>query len=338
MTVHYVNESFKKQWDGLAGHIIQSWTWGEFRKKTGVKLLRIGYFKNGKLKSCYQVTFHKIPFTKFTVGYLPKSKIPEKEVLRFLTKVAKSNNAIFVKLEPNVIKDTAEAKRVKELLSNNNVTQSNKAIFASHTFLIDLEKSEEQLLSAMHPKTRYNIRVARRHGVKIEEVNDTKSFEIFIKLQKETAARQNFFVHPDDYYRKMWQTLKPEKLVHLLLVKYKGEVLAAWVLFRFGKTIYYPYGGSQDKFKNLMASNLLAWQAVRFGKKLGCEVFDFWGALGENPNQNDPWYGFHRFKAGYGGKLVEFVGTFDLIINKPLYYFFTLADKLRWFFLRIIKT
>lgn len=332
--VNYVDEKSKKQFDKSAGHIIQSWAWGEFRKKTQVLVERIGVFKNGKLTSCYQITFHKIPFTNLTVGYLPKSKIPEKQVLNFLFDVAKKHKAIFIKLEPNVTKDNSEAKRVKELLSNTNITQSSKRIFAAHTFLIDLTKPEDELLAAMHHKTRYNIKLAQRHGIKIEEANNKKSLEIFLKLQRETANRQKFFVHPDSYYRKMWQTLKPEGMVHLLLAKYKKEILTAWVLFRHDKTLYYPYGGSSDKFKNLMASNLLAWEAIKFGKKLGCEVFDFWGALGQNPDESDPWYGFHRFKAGYGGKLVEYVGTFDLVINKPLYYLFTLLDKIRWLILR----
>jgi len=335
--VNYLDESFKKQVDKLAGHIIQSWDWGEFRKKTGVKVERIGFSKNSKLTSIYQITFHKIPFTNFTVGYLPKSKIPEKQVLKFLEKVGKKNNAIFIKLEPNVTTNSHEAKRVKELLSSKFITQSSKSVFASHTFLINLTKSEEELLTVMHPKTRYNIRLAQRHGVKIEEASDKKSFDTFLKLQKETAARQKFFVHPNSYYRKMWQILKPENLVHLLLAKYKGEILSAWILFRFGKTLYYPYGGSAEIYKNVMASNLLAWEAIKFGKKIGCETFDFWGALGQNPDSSDPWYGFHKFKAGYGGKLVEFVETFDLIINRPIYYLFIIADNIRWRLLKLIK-
>lgn len=335
--VNYLDESLKKQFDKLASHIIQSWAWGDFRKKTGVGVERIGFFKNGKLASAYQITFHKIPFTNFTVAYLPKSKVPEKQVLNFLLDVGKKHNAIFIKLEPNVTKEDPEAKRVKELLLYKNIIQSPKSIFATQTFLIDLTKSEDELLAAMHHKTRYNIKLAQRRGVKVKEASSSKSFEIFIKLQRETAARQKFFVHPDSYYRKMWQTLKPEGLVHLILAKYKGKVLSAWILFKFGKILYYPYGGSAERHKNLMASNLLAWEAIRLGQRLGCTVFDFWGALGENPDVNDPWYGFHRFKVGYGGKLVEYVGTFDLVINGPLYYLFIFVDKLRWFVLHILR-
>ena len=69
-------------------------------------------------------------------------------------------------------------------------------------------------------------------------------------------------------------------------------------------------------------------------KKFGCKMFDFWGSLGPEPDIKDPWYGFHRFKEGYGGKLVEFAGTWDLVLNQPIYTIYNLADKIRWTLLR----
>jgi lipid II:glycine glycyltransferase (peptidoglycan interpeptide bridge formation enzyme) len=77
------------------------------------------------------------------------------------------------------------------------------------------------------------------------------------------------------------------------------------------------------------------WQAMLFGKNQGCHTFDLWGSLGPNPKKSDPWYGFHRFKKGYGGKLVEFIGSFDLVINKPLYKLYNIADSLRWKWLKL---
>ena len=84
-----------------------------------------------------------------------------------------------------------------------------------------------------------------------------------------------------------------------------------------------------------MASNLMMWEAIRFGKKNGAKMFDMWGALGPNPNPKDPWYGFHRFKEGYGAKLTESIGTYDLVINPYLYPLYNLADRLRWVFLKL---
>ena len=85
-----------------------------------------------------------------------------------------------------------------------------------------------------------------------------------------------------------------------------------------------------------MASNLMMWEAIKLGKKHGCKMFDMWGSMGPEPDQRDPWYGFHRFKQGYGGQLTEFVGTYDLVVNKLPYRIYTLADKLRWMGLKLL--
>lgn len=143
----------------------------------------------------------------------------------------------------------------------------------------------------------------------------------------------------------MWETLKNGSKnglkAHLFLAKYKPQdeeethILAAWVLFTFHKALYYPYGASSNLYRNVMASNLMMWEAIRFGKKEGCTMFDMWGSLGENPDPSDPWYGFHRLKQGYSPKLIEFVGSYDLIINPLTYNLYKGADKLRWALLKI---
>lgn len=334
MIVKDLSDIKPRNFNQATNHIIQSYEWGEFRQKTGVRVRRIGVFEKKDLKSVYQVTFHPLPFGQLTVGYLPKSVIPPNSVCNHLKKMGQEEKAVFIKLEPEVEREKIKDKNIWHLLQQNDLVKSPKTIFSPHTFYLDLQKNEEELFSAMRQKTRYNIRLAQNHGVKIEEKSDQKSFSLFLKLQRETAARQKFFIHPDSYYQKMWETLAPAKMAHLLLASYKKEPLCAWILFRFKDTLYYPYGGSTQTHKNLMASNLVAWEAIRLGKKLGCKTFDFWGALGENPDSRDSWYGFHRFKAGYGGKLVSYIGAYDLVINPVFYPIFTMADKIRWFLLR----
>jgi lipid II:glycine glycyltransferase (peptidoglycan interpeptide bridge formation enzyme) len=77
------------------------------------------------------------------------------------------------------------------------------------------------------------------------------------------------------------------------------------------------------------------WDSIRFGKKLGLKKFDMWGALGPAPDPKDPWYGFHSFKEKYGPEHVEFIGSYDLVINPLLYQGYKLADRLRWFYLKL---
>ncbi len=312
-------------------HPLQSKEWGEFRKKTGVKFM---------IEEGFILSIHKIPHTPWTIGYLPKGTLPTKETVKKLSEIGKQENCIFIQLEPN-IQLTQNAKRKTQnynsKLKSYGLNSSPHPLFTKYTFQLDLTQSEDELLKNMHPKTRYNIRVAQKHGVEVTEDNSDKAFEIYLKLTRETTTRQKFYAHDEKYHRVMWQTLKPAGIAHLLIAKYKKEPLVAWVVFIYDDVLYYPYGASSDKYREVMASNLMMWEAIRFGKKMGCKVFDMWGSLGPNPDKNDPWYGFHRFKLGYGGKLVEFVGSFDLVINPFLYELYKIADKLRWLLLRIKK-
>src|SRR5205085_2895165 len=110
-----------------------------------------------------------------------------------------------------------------------------------------------------------------------------------------------------------------------------------WILFVFKDTLYYPYGASSSLHRNVMASNLIMWEAIKYGKSLGLKKFDMWGAMGPEPDQNDPWFGFHRFKQGYGARHVEFIGSFDLVLSPAAYQLYKIADTLRNFYLKIKK-
>ena len=340
--------------NNTANHPLQSLEWGEFRKKTGVKVVQ---------QNALQITIHKIPYTPWTIGYLPKGPMPTLEMLNGLKKIGKTEKCIFIQIEPNLLRCHPELvsgsdpvdRQMLKLVQHDSVRPSFHPLFTKYTFILDLTKSEDELLKAMHPKTRYNIKVAQRYNIEVVEDNSEAAFETYLKLLKKTTKRQNFYAHDEKYHRLMWETLKSQKskvksqklytdklTAHLLLANYKPITnhqspitLAAWVLFVYKGVLYYPYGASSGENRETMASNLIMWEAIRFGKKLGLKKFDMWGSLGPNPDKKDPWYGFHRFKEGYGGKLVEFVGSFDLVINPLLYQLYKIADKIRWFMLRI---
>lgn len=350
-----ISEKDRDAFNALATHPLQAFEWGEFRKKTGVTVVRKGFFKEKKLTEIFQLTIHNIPHTNFTIGYLPKGVMPTKTLITELKNVGKQYNCIFIQLEPNV-KNYQTAKHDMQKLS---LTASAHPLFTKYTFLLDLTRSEDELLKNMHSKTRYNIRVAQKHNVTVTQETTQDAFNAYWKLTEETTTRQGFFSHTPSYHKKMWETLKfqisnsksqmdstipntkyqildTNKLTaHLLIARLHNKPLTAWILFVFHDTLYYPYGASSSEHREAMASNLQMWEAIKFGKKLGLKQFDMWGSLGERPNPKDPWYGFHRFKQGYGPTLTEFVGSFDLIINPTLYFIYTIADKLRWLLLKL---
>jgi lipid II:glycine glycyltransferase (peptidoglycan interpeptide bridge formation enzyme) len=186
----------------------------------------------------------------------------------------------------------------------------------------------------MKSKTRYNVRLAEKRGVRVVEDSTDAGFAEYLTLLEKTTKRQQFYAHTRDYHANMWQTMRGAGIARLLKATYEGKTLVAWILFVYKDRLFYPYGASSRNHKELMASNLVMWEAMKLGKKLGCKTFDLWGALGPDPDPADPWYGFHTFKEGYGGALTRFVGTYDLVINLQLYRVYRLVDRWRWRYLR----
>ncbi len=323
-------------------HILQSPEWGQFKTLVGARAVTSD-------KS--QLTIHKLPLKIWPVGYAPKIR-PEDLDLEKIYEVGKKNNCIFVKL------DVPHASCEFKIESSKLKVVEGKSIFAKSTILMDLTKSDDELLSAMREKTRYNLRLAQKKGVTVKIYPDDppghalqmpqpqqkEALEDFIKLQKETAARQKFFVHADHYYKTCFETLSSHGMAYLLEAKLSTinsqlstKTAASWILFRYGDVLYYPYGESNYEYRSYMPSNLLMWEAIKLGKKLGCKVFDLWGAASDPNDEKDPWHGFTRFKLSFGGLHVKLAPTYDLIINPKNYNLFNLIDEFRWKLLRLTK-
>lgn len=344
MIVREVGPEEKQDWNNFVssndfGHVIQSWEWGEFKKTMGTPPLRIGVFNEKQLVACAGYTLHPIPYTQKFIGFLPKGPtLATLEALPALLDALKTSaqdyNCAFLKIEPNIPQAALEWEKI---FKEKGLLKSHKEIFARHTLYLDLTKTEEELLNRMHEKWRYNIRLSQKKGVLVEEKTDLDSLENFIYLQKQTARRGGFFVHAEQYYRNLWLSLEPAGIAYLLTASYQKQTLACWLLFRFGKTLYYPYGASSEEHRELMPSHALMWEAIRLGKRLGCTKFDLWGASGTEAGANDPWQGFTRFKAGFGPTPVSFIGTYDLVIESGWYKVLNLADKARWIWLKLWK-
>lgn len=340
MQIKPIPESDRKNYNRLVTHPLQSYEWGEFREKTGIKVLRIGFYEDTKLVDGFTLTLHPIPHTKFNIGYLPKGIVPTKNLLKVLREIGRENNCIAIQLEPNA----PFSKETKDTLLGIGLKPAAHPLFTKYTFVLDLTQSEDELLKNLHPKTRYNIKVAQKHSVTIAEKNTAEAFETYLRLTEETTKRQRFYAHTPDYHRQQWETLPHEARApfnelssHLLVANYNMKILTSWIVFVFHDTLYYPYGASSNEHRETMSSTLMMWEVIKFGKELGLKKFDMWGALGSEPDEHDSWYGFHRFKQGFRPKHTEFIGSYDLIINQSAYLLYKVADKLRWLYLKIKK-
>lgn len=329
----------KDQYNSVVKHPVQTWEWGDFQISQGHKVYRLGVFENNKIVSSYSISFHKIPKTNFSIGTILRGPLIDEEMLNNVKKIAQEENTVFIKFEPDVYRKIFDELGRENVLNNdfqfNNLVVSPKVAFYPHTFIVDLTKSETEIFENLHPKTRYNIKIANRYGVTIEEKSDDEGFEIYLKLLFDTTKRQGFYLHSQDYHRDLWKQLKPIGIPKIMLASYQGQVLAAFMLFKLNEQLYYPYGASLDTHREVMAPTLLMWETIKLGQKLKCKTFDMWGCLGPNAKEGESGFGFHRFKQGFNGQLVQYVGTYDLIINEPLYKIYNLIDKYRWKLLRL---
>ena len=345
----FLTDEYKEEFDKLVSHPIQSWVWGDFKKSMGAVPERIGFFEDEKLKNGIQIIFSKIPKTNYTVGIAPKTIMPEQEHIEALKEAAKKHRAVFIKVEPDVFSPVQKDNSLEETSSDagflkapiedkkkillKNGAKNGKPFFEKYNFLLNIEKTEEDLLASFHSKTRYNIRLAEKKGVSIIEKSTEEGMEDYIRLMEETTKRQGFFNHNGEYFRRMFKIF-PKDTLRIFEAVYGDEVLTAWILFKFNGKLYYPYGASSNSHRELMPNNLIMWKAIQYGKKLNCSVFDLWGCLGPNPDTENSWYGFHKFKAGYNPQLVEYIGTFDFVYKPFMYKLFNLADKIRWIILK----
>ncbi|MBP9817128.1 peptidoglycan bridge formation glycyltransferase FemA/FemB family protein [Candidatus Shapirobacteria bacterium] len=329
----------KVQYNKLIKHPVQTWEWGDFQTTQGHKVYRLGIFDNEKMVGAYSVSFHKLPKVDYSIGTLLRGPNVDQQMLDTIQNLAKQEKAIFIKIEPDVYQKTFDSNNQPQSFNIDmhfpNLHASPKVAFYPFSYVVDLAKTEDELLSVMHPKTRYNIKVANRFNVKIEQNTTDSGFEIYLKLLFDTTKRQGFYLHSENYHRELWQTLKSHKKVHIMIASLDSQPLAAFMLFVQGDKLFYPYGASLDVHREAMAPTLLMWEVIKFGRSLGLKSFDMWGSLGPNAKETEPGYGFHRFKQGYGGQLVQFVGTYDFVISPQLYKIYNLVDKYRWKYLRL---
>lgn len=302
-------------------HLTQSELWGEFKTLMGTPAVKVGDI---------QFTKHKIPYSPYFVAYAPKVNFRLQNFdYKELKAVAKSEKCVAVRFDvPNIPRHSIsklDEKWQKNLTDN--CMLSPRSTFSKWNIILDITFPEEKLLENLHQKTRYNSRYAAKKGVVVRIENNEKGVSILNKLMSDTAKRQKFLIHSSDYYKTVFETYNAQDKAYLLIAYLGDEPLAAWLLLIEKDILYYPYGASSDTHRNLMASSLLGWEAIKLGKKKDCRVFDMWGATND---RNHPWWGFTQFKIRYGGELIEYIDSYDFVISNVKYNLFNTGYNAFW--------
>ncbi len=316
-----------------AGHLLQSWAWGELKARFGWQVQRLAV---GPV--CAQVLYRRLPLGLGTIAYVPKGPVADYEdepafraFLEVLDAQARRRHAFCLKIEPNRTDDPALAARLGAL----GFRPSPQSIQPRRTLQVDLDDEPEVILARMKQKTRYNIRLAERKGVTVR-MGDETDLPQFYHLMELTARRDRFGIHSQAYYETAHRLFIPTGQGCLLLAEYEGELLAGLVVLAFGSTACYMYGASADERRNLMPTYLLQWEAMLWARTQGCRTYDLWGVPDEDEEvleadfskRDDGLWGVYRFKRGFGGRLVRSIGAWDRVYAPLRYWLYT--QVVRW--------
>lgn len=320
-------------------HFLQTSLWADVKRENGWEPFYLlwkdlqGNIFAGSLILERTVKFINLMSVK--VHYCPKGPLLNtndndkiSEVIEGLQAFSNNRKGIFIKIDPDFIAENQTENNVKisslnyypdflELLKRNNWIESKDQIQFRNTIVIPLEKSDDEILKEMKQKTRYNIRLSERKGVKVR-IGNKSDFEELFKLYAVTALRDNFVIRSKNYYLNLWNKFYDEGLCEPIIAELDGEILAAVIIYFYSGKAYYVYGMSSEKNRNLMSTYLLQWKAIQRAKQKKCKMYDFWGAP-DVLNENDRMWGVYKFKLGFGGFFVRTVGAWDFPTNKVGY-------------------
>lgn len=316
-------------------HILQTWEWGEFKSLYGWSPARyVWHDPKGQTIAAAQVLKRQLPRLPVCILYAPKGPLLawdneslRARVLADLADLARRERAIFIKIDPPLPPSPPnETTSTQNIVAAMRGARGGWILSASqiqfrNTVVLDLTRPEAQILATMKQKTRYNIRLAERKGVRVR-TGTLADLDVLYQLYAETSVRDGFVIRHADYYRDAWGSFIRADLAQPFIAEVEGQAVSALILFKFARTAWYMYGMSREAHRDKMPNHLLQWEAMRWAKARGCATYDFWGAPDEFV-ETDPLWGVWKFKEGFGGEVRASVGAVDFAPNRAVYWLYT---------------
>ncbi|MBI5411587.1 peptidoglycan bridge formation glycyltransferase FemA/FemB family protein [Candidatus Peregrinibacteria bacterium] len=312
---------------------LHSWHWGEFQAAMGNKVWRLGIYEGETLISAALV--FKVVARRGSFLFCPHGPILDS---RFEIRDSRLINTLTDYLKQLGVQERCDFIRISPLFPD---TPENNSLFLDLGFrdapvhmmhpelswILDVTRSEEALLTAMRKNSRYSIRRAEKDGVVITKSSDIKDLESFRVLYDETVQRQHFTPFPRDYFRKEFEVFSCDGQAQLFFAHYRGDLISTAFIIFSRDAGFYHHGASTPKYPKLTASHLLQWEVIRETKRRECTFYNFWGVSPED-EPNHPWAGLSLFKRGFGGFAESYVHAKDFPLTSK-YWLNWIIEKAR---------
>jgi lipid II:glycine glycyltransferase (peptidoglycan interpeptide bridge formation enzyme) len=328
----------------------------------------IGWFEGETLRGAALVLYRQLPKLQRFLAYLPEGPDIDwldPHLADWLTPLAahlKSQGAFGIRMGPPVVLRRWQAATIKAAIADPVLTSlsdvpadvSDDAALTLRDSLAKLGwkelateggfsagqpkfnfqiplagRTEDDVLAGMNQLWRRNIKKATKLGVEVS-TGTRGDLADFHRIYAETAERDHFTPRPLSYFERMWDALgaeEPDRLV-LYLARHEGDLIAATTMVRVGEHAWYSYGASTTAKRDVRGSNAIQWQMIRDALAAGATIYDMRG-ITETLDPDDSHVGLIQFKVGTGGEAVEYLGEWDLPLNRALYLGFTQYMKRR---------
>lgn len=296
--------------------LTQSWAWGEVQAAAGWRVERLA------VAGC-PVTVLVQGANGLRWAYVPRGPVsPSPALLDALAAWARARGMARIRIEPEV------GPEARSQLAGLGFRRT-RHVQPTHTLIVPL-RDEASMLAAMHPRTRYNVRLALRRGVEVEEGADARELARQVAC---SAAHNRVHLPREAYFRSLLERLPG---CRVYVARHRGETLAAMLVARHDGRAYYLFSGSSRARADLKPVDVTLWTAMRAAHAAGCHDIDLWG-MPPTPDPRHPWHGFGQFKRGFGGKFVEYAGTWDLVLSTPEHHAIQLRDAMRRTASRLVR-
>jgi lipid II:glycine glycyltransferase (peptidoglycan interpeptide bridge formation enzyme) len=304
--------------------MMQSLHWAAVRGESGGKSLHVGLFREGQLAG--GILWHgAAPGAGPAILVAPDGPVLPwgdsiaaaagmRALMKKTRELAAERDIVALRIEPRLAHPVPPALR--------DFSRAPVDLCPPETLYLDLgpagaPRSDEELLGQMHPKWRYNIRLASRRGVTVREEATGAGVLRLYEALTDAAGRGEFFLEPLPFFAALHTHFVEPGLARVLLAEHDGEVLGAMLLVTYGSRATYFYGGTSNAERQRMAGYALQWAAITTARAAGCTTYDFYG-FEPHGVPDHLFAGFSRFKRGFGGTPMRFIGAHELVLMDSL--------------------
>ena len=302
---------------------LQTVPWARVKRANGWSAVRAAVaFSEGGQSGVVgaQVLVRSVSGLPWRLGYIPRGPVglpadpgSAGRVLAAFTdrlaEVAREHRLANVRMEPEVVSGEGTEPALERI-----GWRSTRRIQQRLTRIVDLARPEEEVWQDLHRKARQSVTKARRLGVRVVTADGSR-LDDYYRVYIDAAGRAAMFARSLESFRTLWGELAPRGMAHLSFAEFEetGEPVATLLLISCGDRIFDMYGGTTPAGEARRANYLLKWEALARSRAAGFREYDLWGL---------PHPGIARFKAGFGGREVDYIGAwqmgFDRIGNAVL--------------------